>query len=345
MNRLTVLLLISLPSICFAQNITGYFIIEDIKAEKSNSYHVPLIKEEGAPIVSDKINQAIQLIMIGKSYSVAGKEVFSELQDDQGYGMTSLSYEILQNSKAVLSIRFTDETLAAYPDYHTTILNFNSSTGDLLELSSVLTAAGIEHLNDLASTYFNDQIEQNHKGLLEENGITEDERKEMFEYIFDLTECNATHKILKFGIADKTLIVEKDRCFPHVIQAFDISWSSEIKIEALFDQDFTLLGKNLLETKIQDFSKVQTFQDYALVYGKIGDKYPFTMYLRKYSDGLDGYYWYNKFGKVIRVKGTHKSDEITLKEASGMFILKFNEQGIAGEWKDNAGKSYAISFY
>jgi hypothetical protein len=349
-KSLNLFLVISLCIIaCSSYSQTGYFTIDNILVGKDSPYNFPLVRKTENPLAADKINRAIQIVMVGKSYKVVGNNLFSDAVDELGHGMTSLSYEILQNSKAILSIKFTDETIAAYPDYHTAYFNFNSGTGDLIVLSDLLNLSGIQHLNQMANSKFNDKIEQYYNELQDEE-IETDEKKELIEYVFDLTECNANSDIWKCGFTEKSVVIEKDRCFPHVIQARDINWSLEIMIKELFSSDFTGYGKNIIKNQIQDISKSNKLEvdNIFILHGRIGDKYPFTIYFRTYLDNsLSGYYWYDKFGKLIEIKGSiGDNNKITLVEKDGIFNLNLNsKQGFIGVWTDKNERSFDISFY
>lgn len=331
-----------------SRNNEQYFTIENITSE-TGTYSIPLVKSSLNPESADKINQIIQMTTVRKSYNVDKEAIFSDLLNDNGYGTVSLGFNILLNNGSILSIHFNDETMSSYPDYHSFYLNFNSSTGDIVDINELLNRVGIDHINDIASSTFNKKIKQNHLEIIEDSTLELEQRNEFFDYIFDLTECNAKYSIWKYGFTKESILVEKDRCFPHVIQAFDINWSSTIQIKDLFSSDYTVYGKNLLKQSLPDKSKhYDQKKSVMTLHGKIDDKYPFAMYLRLNDDNsIGGYYWYNKFGDLVNFSGKRLSEkQIELTEDGGKFILSINDSGeISGAWENKLGKSMPIKFY
>lgn len=333
---------------CQAQDISGqsYFSIEPYISE-DGSYRIPLIKNDNP--AAERINQIIQMTTAGKSLKVAGDEIFKDLLDEYSHGVVSLDYNILINTQTLLSICFNDETVAAYPDNHTFHLTFNSATGDIVNLGELFTKSGREHINSLANTEFNDRIEEFFKVISEDSSLTFEEREEIYGYVFDLTNCNANHYISEFNITGEALTLIKGRCFPHVIQAYDIDWSCTIPFDKFYSNDLTGYGRNLLVEKRADTTKHYDLkQDCMNLHGFIDNKYPFTMYLTFNSDNsIDGYYWYNKFGNLIDFKGTrHSRGKIVIKEDSGRFEIDIDQTGsISGTWYDKHGRGHFIRFY
>lgn len=354
-NRVLILLggfVLALALGCLAQVGVGqqYFLIENVTSDAgSGEYSIPLIKSNTNPDAAYKINEVIQLAIVGKSYGVAGKSIFDGMLNENGYGTESLGYTILLNSSAILSIKFNDQTISSYPDSHTYYLNFNSTTGDIIDLTEILNKTGFDHLNDLAGRVFNTRIKERHSEILAVTSMDADERRESLDYVFDLTECNATHEIWKFGISGEFIIVEKDQCFPHVIQAHDISWVGGIKIKDLYSSDFTAYGKSLVKEGKADNSKhFNSKESVMTLHGKIDAKYPFTMYLRINDDNsIGGAYWYDKFGKLVDFKGSRVSDtKIELIEEGGKFVLTILNTGeISGNWYNKEGRPLPIIFY
>ncbi|HTO17280.1 MAG TPA: hypothetical protein VLZ83_16060 [Edaphocola sp.] len=347
--RLIILILSSITLNLHAgtSNTESYFLIERIEKD---AYAIPLIKSENNPEIASKINQVIQMSLVYNLYDIVGKEkLFDKMINEDGYsGTTSLDYNILLNSASVLSIEFNDETLTAYPDYHTSYLNFNSTTGDIIDLNELLSNDGISHLNDLASGIYNQKVKSLYNESIYDYSTDESQKKDFVESIFDLTKCNATNKIWKFGITSNTLIVEKDRCFPHAMQAFDIGWNCQIKIDDLYKSDFSTYGHNLLKEMVSDNSMhyIDKVNNMTL-HGKIDNKYPFCMYLRLNSDNsIGGLYWYSKKGVLIDFSGTKTSNnKIELTEKGGKFKLDLQENGsISGDWINSGGKLFSIKF-
>lgn len=339
---------------------TSYFTIEQI--EKGEDYAFPLVKSKAHPAVANKINQVLQLEMIGKSYNLVGKKLFDNLMEKDSYfGTTSMWYTILVNNAALLSIEFEFATMAAYPDNHTRYFNFNSATGDLINIHELFTESGIEHLNDLASEYFNESIRHGNSDLFDST-IARSEREEMLETLFDLTQCNATHTIDQFGVTPQALIIDKGVCLPHAVRASDIDWSHQIKIDDL--SGLSPYGEKLLREKRSDYSfhfNEKKHESGMALYGSINANDPFCMYLRLYSDNnISGEFWYEKKGILIDVNGKRISrdniviedERIISQDDNGMVTEKLGKfdftllenGGITGTWTNHEGKSFPIQF-
>jgi len=285
----------------------------------------------------------------GKLYNIVGHKIFDDLLSKDGHtGTTQLGFEVLSNNNAVLSIKFFDETMSAYPDSHTDILNFNSITGEFIELQELFNKEGLEHLNNLVNESFYQKIKSNFLETLKDNTLSIDLKNESIESVFALSECAAKNRILKFGITKDALTLEKDQCFPHAGQASDINWESEIKIKSLFSSDFTKYGQHLLSDKISDSTlHYNQKEDYMLLFGKIDNKHSFCFYLwLKYDQIIRGLYWYKNYGNLIDFEGKRVSkNKIEIKEYSGKFDIVLNEDGsISGSWTNNTGTSFPIIF-
>lgn len=318
-----------------------YFSIHSIK---ESSYEIPVLTHAQQPATAEKINHIIQMQVIRKSHKVAGKKFFSEMKDETGYGTMSLGYQILTNNHSIFSIVFHDETVSAYPDYHTYYYTFNSATGEIISLEELFTTAGLKHLKNHTNSIFNENIKRNYQNFWDE--LSEVERQDQVDYLFQLTECNANHEILKFGVRDTDFLVEKDRCFPHVIQAHDVSWSCEVPFKKLYSDDLSEAGKTLLVEK-QPFKSTTSHlnKEVITLHGKIDGKYSFNMYLERSGDLIRAEYWYTKFGNVIDLGGEITEHGIELQEADGKFIISLNSNNtLSGAWYDKDEKAHPITF-
>lgn len=341
----SVLLLVSLTSNILCKGQEGYFNVESVESEHGD-YSFSLVKHPSATEITTKINNFMQLYVLKKSH-LLHEDIFSDMIDEMGYGTISLQYEILANNEAYLSIEFSSETQAAYPDYHSFYMTFNSATGDVINLNELLTEEGIDHLNDQVKEGFNEIIKKNFLASLEFAGSLEDEDlNQAIEVTFDLTRCNAIWEIHKFGLTENAIKVEKERCYPHAMRPMDISWVSGVNTKSLYGSDFTPYGGQLVKSK-KPVSKTnyKNKTDFLYLAGKIDGKYPFTMYLDLYGTEANGYYWYDKFGDIIDLKGSRNENKLILKEKSGSFEIQLSDDGISGKWYGSKGQEYSIDFY
>ncbi|MDC1107007.1 hypothetical protein OAT16_09895 [Prolixibacteraceae bacterium] len=344
-QTLTLVVLCCYATLGRSSSSIPYFTIKEIA---SQYYSIPLILSKNHPEVAKRINQTIQMSEVNCLYDVKGKEkFFDNLMDENGYGVTSMEYDILCNNSSILSISFRNETMAAYPDYHTSYLTFNAATGDIIDLPHLFTLEGLESLNDEVSVGFNEVIKSTYLTTINEEGLSREEKKEMEDYVFDLTKCNATQRIWKFGVTESTIVLEKDRCFPHVIQCYDINWTAIVKISDLYDSDLTTLGKKLLEDKSPVRTNLYPLNAAKMsIHGKIDHKYDFTMVLDGYESYLSGKYWYDKNGELIAITVKRVApNKIEVKESGGSFLFNINYDGtLSGHWTNAKGKPFPIDF-
>lgn len=322
-----------------------YFEVNEITSDHGN-YMFPIFDSKTNPKVADRINQYLQLTILRRSYNLSDKDVFSDLMNENGYGTISLAYTILANNKAYLSIEFNDETQAAYPDYHTYYMTFNSSNGDVIDQQELFTENGWDHLNDEVSKKFNELIKSQFiESINFEESLSKSEIEQAAKVAFDLTECNATHDIWKMGLTNSHLTLGKDVCYPHGMRALDITWSTSLSVDKLYKSHLTEYGYKLLKLKEPvntiDYSRKE---NHLYLAGKIANKYPFVMRLDLYNNSVNGYYWYTKFGDIIEVEGTMKNEKLTINESNGMFKIDLSTNIPNGKWFGSNGQEYTITF-
>ncbi|QZT37926.1 hypothetical protein K5X82_03255 [Halosquirtibacter xylanolyticus] len=351
MNKLIRILTLTLLISCaytpcaWSNNTSPYFTIKRIA---NKDYAIPLVQSDIHPKVAQRINQTIQMATVERLYNVVGEGMlFNNLMDENMHGVSNLDYSILSNTPSVLSIEFCYDTMGAYPDYHIAYLNFNAATGNILDLSQLFTSEGVRHLNDEVSRTLNASIKSELLNMVTSEGLKKEEIEEQGEVLFQLTECNATHEIIKFGIKEDRIIMNKGRCLPHVIQCYDINWTIEMLFKDLYISYFSTTGQKLLKEKVPVLTTTYPISSKEIsIHGKIDHKYAFTMLLDISSDYIDGRYWYDKNGVLIEVRAKKFSqNELEIIEEGGKFLIEINLDGtLSGHWTNNQGKQFPITF-
>ncbi|MDC1107003.1 hypothetical protein OAT16_09875 [Prolixibacteraceae bacterium] len=332
----------------WAQNSehNNYFTITSIN---NQYFSIPLLKSTQYPKVAERINRTIQMNTVGCLYKVKGKEKFFEEMMPFGgtQGTVGLDYVILINSPEILSIAFTEETNAAYPDTHYSYLNFNAATGNEIVLEELFTPDGLMTLHIQAARQYNRSIREFYQTAFDQGLLQKGDDESRSKFLFDLIECNTSNKIYFFGLQPNKIVVRKDRCFAHVAQILDINWETTVEVDRFHKEDFTALGKTLLVDKRPvDKTHYSKHPNKMEIHGRIDGKYAFTMNLSFDVDSAWGNYWYNHNGGFIKVEVKQLSpDTIEVSEDGAKFLFKIHDDGkLTGNWTKENGKSYPIFF-
>ncbi|QZT37924.1 hypothetical protein K5X82_03245 [Halosquirtibacter xylanolyticus] len=332
----------------WAQNSVNnhYFTIDNIDNEY---FSIPWVKNTQHPKVVERINQTIQMNTVGCLYKVKGEEKFFEemMPLDGTQGTVGLDYVILINTPEILSIAFTKETNAAYPDTHYSYLNFNAATGHQIELDELFTPNGLLELHILAARQYNRAIREFYQTAFDRGLLQKGDYESRGKVLLDLMECNTSNRISFFGVQSGDIVVRKDRCFAHVAQIVDIDWETTVRVDHFNKEDLTALGEALLVDKkpiaTTHYSKHPNRME---IHGRIDGKYAFTMNLYFDVDSAWGSYWYNHNGGFINIEVKQLSpDTIEVSEDGAKFLFKIQDDGtLTGHWTKSNGKRYTIAF-
>ena len=144
--------------------------------------------------------------------------------------------------------------------------------------------------------------------------------------------------------------MEKDNCFPHALQAWDLSWRFSVPLTTLYRSfDFTDSGiRLLLDGQPHATTNYLRKSQFLSLHGKIDGKYEFTQLLMLNTDNsVSGFYWYPKVGKLIDFEGKRSPDGSTLElqEDGGRFVIQLSTEGLTGVWYNAQGQEFPIVFH
>lgn len=306
-------------------------IVEKIKLIETvdNRYvsEIPKVRDltnKKNPIV-DKINtQILDRFMINSFEQ-------SELEEFRWYEV-EFSFEIKEN---ILYISFVGEYYGAYPNYVKDELYFDLKTGNplkfkIIPFQALFTLSGYL---DFLNKYWLEGVKKEFLEAIECAG------NEPYCSYYDIYSYNVKNRELIISLAND--------CYPHAAKGCSPNYEISVKLDTL-KQYLNELGKYILiesnylsKTHIERFLEneklKEKIQNNLFIFGKIDDKYPFSMAINIDSQGeISGYYYYDSNLQKILLKGQLKDNTILLEETIDNKHAEFFEFKISNEYNSNA---------
>ena len=344
---------------CFPSSAQDNIIVEKVEitetVDKKFTSYLPRLKDTENfqnPVV-DKINQEIL------EYFMLDSFIPEEIENFSWYELDFIS-EIRSN---ILLIDYAGEYLGAYSTYIDEELYFNLETAEQLENKDITFQALFTQKGylDFLQKHYLEGVKNSFKEAIE------CAETEPYCSYYDIYGFGITKGKFHFGLAFD--------CYPRVVQACSPGFDVSVPVDSVtpFLSD---LGKKILLTDnytnltgIDRFLYNQKLQkeipNNLFVFGKIDNKYPFSMAINTDSDSIYGYYFYNKNLVKLSLKGIKEGSSIELVEThngeiTGRISLLFNkkysseafgiyrgeeDQYLTGRWESPDGsKSYPITF-
>ncbi len=311
----------------YSQEIT----IEKIKLTETvdNRYvsEIPKVKDltnNKNPIV-EKINSQILDRFMINSFNQ------NELEEFRWYEV-ECSFEIKEN---ILYISFAGEYYGAYPNYVEDEFYFDLKNGEPLKLSIIPFQAlfTLSGYLDFLNKYWL-------KGV-KKKFIAAIECAEFEPYCSYYDIYNYSVKDNKFSIS-----LSND-CYPHVAQACSPYYEISVELDTL-KQYINELGKYILlesnylsETPIEKFLENEKLkketENNLFIFGKIDDKYPFSMAINIDNQGvISGYYYYDLKLQKLVLKGQKKDNTMLLTETINNKQTGFFELNISNTYNSES---------
>lgn len=319
--RYIIFLLLILGSLSStSQNI----IVQKIKLRNTNDKEytsdIPKLKDLKNPknTVVEKINNQILEYFMINSFKQ------NELEEFKWYDVM-FSYEIKQK---ILCLTVEGESgYGPYPSYFDDDIYFDLQTGEMLEMptipfQSLFTLSGYM---DFLQKYWL-------KGVKKEFiGIEKCAEMEPYCSYYDIIIDSANRKKLHISLISD--------CFPRVSQACSPSFSISVDINSI-SQYLNDIGKYMLiesnyfsrtrvEKYIENKKLKNKLQENIFIFGKIDNKYPFSLAINVATDGIvSGFYFYDSKLQKISLSGTKIDNTIALTETienkqTGFFEFKY----------------------
>jgi len=303
---LTFLILIN-TSIGYSQKI----IVESIKLIETvdNRFvsEIPKVKDltnDNNPVVM-KINSVILDRFMISSFEQ------NDLDEFRWYEVKSSS-DIKDN---ILYISFSGEYYGAYPNYVEDEFYFDINSGEtltkrIIPFQALFTLNGyLEFLNK----YWLEGIRKEFKTAIE---CTETDSEPYCSY-YDIYSYSVTNGKLSISLAED--------CYPRVLRACTPFYSISVELDSISDY-LNDLGKHLLiSSEYLSMSAINVFieneklkdsiENNMYIFGRIDDKYPFSMAINiDKRNQINGYYYYDNKMQRILLKGQLSGNIIQLTE-------------------------------
>lgn len=256
----------------------------------------------------------------------------SELEEFRWYDVTCSS-EIKED---ILYISFSGEYYGAYPNYVTDELFFDLKSGAPLEPAAIpfLALFTLPGYLDFLHTHWLEGV------------------KVEFEFAIECAnfEPYCDYYDINYHMDSNSLIVSLTHdCYAHVAQGCSPSYELSFEPDSIqpFLNDigkYMLIESNYMTmTAIEKFLKnkelIDAIPDNVFLFGKIHDRYPFSMALNIDKEQITGLYFYDSKLQKIILKGQIKDGFMVLTETvnnkqTGFFELDINVDNdpIDGKW-------------
>jgi hypothetical protein len=226
------LLAFLLPTLSHSQ-----VIVKEIKEthpdDKDRVYIFPLIKTKNSSI-STHVNNTLCSDFLDVDQNKIRKSIFENVwpnEENSNGRLSDISYEVLQNSKRILSISISAEGCGAYCEPFTRYYNFDLQTGKQFKLEDLLTPAGkkllLEAMNKQKKELLQQKIRSAKESLSKKGSPVDKDDKEYYEEMIEVySNCleNRLYTSLddaQFSLQEKTLVVFTGRCSAHVNRNVD----------------------------------------------------------------------------------------------------------------------------
>jgi hypothetical protein len=135
--------------------------------------------------------------------------------DTCGCGTTGLNYEVTFESKSIISIKFTFQTLGAYPDSYSKWLTLNIYTGKPYLIDNEINPEGLQKIYEM----YKDTLK---KRIFHDKKVNTDEDADTYsELNNDVDSLKLYHLYSKYVFTKQGLAVSTEPILPHAIQAFE----------------------------------------------------------------------------------------------------------------------------
>lgn len=305
--------------------------VSDLKPSYAEN-KFPLVSTTN-PKVTENINTFLQLNYLELLPGTYKKHPFENVATDrptrfEDNHSTIGFYNWTQNPTPgnVLSLSMECEYTGAYSESATTYHNFDSRTGQLISLSSIIKKEELNRFNQL----LNDKVKQKVTDFLstvkialttldsikdKEEYSRHTEQISMYNYCMEDNDAYDS-KYYNFYFLKDSLHFVRERCSVHANMAIDDLYEMDMAFSySQMDRYFSAYGKNLI-SNTSEIIKNETPEG-KLFKGKLGSL-SISAYLKEINvDGsLDMVYWYDKYKIPIEWDGHLTDNHFTLEESS-----------------------------
>jgi hypothetical protein len=194
--------------------LTNKYILKNDDRDLENVMEWPEIGGGVSKPISDRINAVISID------SVCGESI-KEIQlnyKDCNCGIVGGRFDVNYNKKNILSLTISVETMSAYPDVLIRNYNFNTKTGTVIFLDSLLKKDSIPSLISKFNNELSKRMEEAKAIAFEDAEMAQE--TDFINNLFDKREF-LKEDLKNFIITDKGITFTFEFGFPHVAQALE----------------------------------------------------------------------------------------------------------------------------
>jgi hypothetical protein len=236
--KILLVFILSLCSCAYAQKAA----FKEIKLKPSTKFYAP----EGSSIIypiivtaDPKVDQLIntqikdELLNLDSTKQTARTLLTEHINE---YGLVNLSYEVIYNNHAILSLQVYEEGCGAYCSSGDSYFNFDLTTGKKIAIADLIKE---EMLDSFRNIVFHDKLKALQEYKLEEiedlkQGNTD---SSTYDWAMQEVDSNCSKSVSLESFSLPGLIQVFDRCeFPHAIQSQQPTY--ELKYSYRFLQPF-----------------------------------------------------------------------------------------------------------
>lgn len=321
----------------------------------SGKYSFPQVSG-GDPAVATRINAWLQMDQLQMLPGHGKASPFENIWPEPGswQGIDALSYEVVASTRGYLALAIQSEGMGAYPSQGESHYNFDVRSGTPLQLEDLFSPTGLEAFKRQVRKARLKRVDDFLAGLPKpglvakpEDGSDEDTAETQRQLYTDCRSSIAEDDFHYNGLSleAKQLVIIREHCAPHVIQALDDLWDfrNAYAFAALRDQ-LNAYGRCLLIEQRDDCRPSPEAPRHGVLLGTLGGRYRVTFLLG--ADGSGSSYAYDAAGTLITLQGGQQADgsyrfvEQPEDGHRAVFALTAQADGsLAGSWtQDDTGK-------
>lgn len=326
----------------FSYGQTEYF-------KYKNKYSFPIFYCPNAILISEKINQIIQLNeseFINRNFD--NKYFYIQVNTSQidteqiCYKNLSVESKIYENTNRILSIKFLFWDCCTRCHYWSVYYNFNSQNGDLFQLKDIFSEDGYEHFKQLVS---NKRLLQYEK---EFNKLNKDQKQIINNSRLKYDLQNQWSD--EFYISHDSIYIDVENLCKNLFKESEQDCASHMQLKTGFKLNEYIeylneYGKALFGVVSLDSLCNYHTNTYPLIFeGKIGKSSVILLLQEPLPDSdnaISGTYIYTKYRIPIKLNGSLINQQLKLVESNndsgeqqdvGIITAKFINQEIIGTW-------------
>lgn len=359
--------------VIFASQLASADVVITALKPKAEGEVFPVVRVVNQPVVSEKINNTLQLGYLEHLPNAFQKHPFEQVRFDEKNCCGSTTFDGWQQyatPKNILSLSLSGESTGAYTSSYTTYENFDTRSGNPVLLAHIIQPDKRTALNALLVSKVREKITD----FLTNAQRAETQSKETPAEIPVETQSAETYDAdqralykeclttledvsldwFSFYAKSHSMVFVKGRCSNHAMRALDELGTFHIELPTQTVQPYlTAYGKNVLSDAAQQVSHHHLLGKQLT--GQLGKSAVTFVLQEHYSDNsINASYWYHKYKQPIELNGTFANNQLTVSERyydeknqvwikRGSIRAVWAHGKLTGTWRNaKTGQTYAL---